>query len=250
MDDGGERGARNANSGRNKPRVYGNAAGPPKFINRHSLAASPNRVASRPDLILLTRARPLGGALSIAAAGPQRFVDDGRPFAPRVSIDRADLPGAVRLHLGFDVEARLERAAQIFTSMPKPKRHNRAISMEGADAFGSVGGGGGFPGVAFALLAGSCASSSQRGDWMRTPAIKSLESVSLDEALAYLDASDGDELGAAFSLATHRNELGGSAEAPDDAEVHHALFLLRRARGLEAPSFDLMRVQLKRRVAA
>ena len=86
---------------------------------------------------------------------------------------------------------------------------------------------------------------------MRTrAAIKSLDSVSLEEALAYLDASDGDELGAAFALATDRNELDGSAEAPDDAEVHHALFLLRRARKLEAPSFDLMRVQLKRRVAA
>jgi hypothetical protein len=33
-------------------------------------------------------------------------------------------------------------------------------------------------------------------------------------------------------------------------EIHHALFLLRRARGLDAPSFDLMRVQLRRRHAA
>jgi len=85
---------------------------------------------------------------------------------------------------------------------------------------------------------------------MTTPAIKSLEHVSLEEALAYLDASEGDELGAAFALATHRNELAGSSEAPDDAEVHHALFLIRKARGLDAPSFDLMRIQLKRRVAA
>jgi hypothetical protein len=85
---------------------------------------------------------------------------------------------------------------------------------------------------------------------MRTPAIKSLDDVTLEEALAYLDAAEGDELSAAFSLATHRNELGGSSVAPDDAEVHHALFLLRRARGLEAPSFDLMRVQLRRRAAA
>ncbi len=85
---------------------------------------------------------------------------------------------------------------------------------------------------------------------MTTPAITSLEHVSLEEALAYLDASEGDELGAAFALATHRNELAGSSEAPDDAEVHHALFLIRKARGLDAPSFDLMRVQLKRRVAA
>ena len=85
---------------------------------------------------------------------------------------------------------------------------------------------------------------------MRTPAIRSLNTVSLEEALAYLDAADGDELGAAFALATDRNALDGSSEAPDDAEVHHALFMLRKARGLDAPSFDLMRVQLKRRVAA
>jgi hypothetical protein len=253
MDDGGERGARNANSGRSRPRARGNAAGPPKFINRHPLAPAsrtPSRSASTNlEWIPLTRVRPLGGALSIAALG-SRFLGGGRPFAPRVSIDRAHLPGAVQLRLGFDVEARLERAAQIAFSIPTQRRHNHWHTTEGADAFGSIGVGGGFPNVAFALWFGSCTSSSQRGDWMRTPAIKSLDRVSLDEALAYLDASNGDELGAAFALATHRNELGGSAEAPDDAEVHHALFLLRRARGLDAPSFDLMRVQLKRRVAA
>ena len=44
--------------------------------------------------------------------------------------------------------------------------------------------------------------------------------------------------------------MNGSDQEPDDAEVHHALFLLRRARGLDAPSFDLMRVQLRRRLAA
>lgn len=81
--------------------------------------------------------------------------------------------------------------------------------------------------------------------------IASLETVSLEEALAYLDSAEGDELKAAYALAKDRNLLdsGGSAE-PDDAEVHHALFLLRRARGLNAPSFDLMRVQLRRRAAA
>lgn len=80
--------------------------------------------------------------------------------------------------------------------------------------------------------------------------IASLESVSLEEALAYLDSAEGDELAAAFALAKDRNILDGSEADPDDAEVHHALFLLRRARGLNAPSFDLMRVQLKSRVAA
>ena len=80
--------------------------------------------------------------------------------------------------------------------------------------------------------------------------IASLEKLSLEEALAYLDSADGDELAAATALARDRNLLDGSINEPDDAEVHHALFLLRRARGLTAPSFDLMRVQLRARVAA
>jgi len=83
-----------------------------------------------------------------------------------------------------------------------------------------------------------------------TTLIASLETVSLEEALTYLDSAEGDELSAAYSLAKDRNLLDGSKKEPDDAEVHHALFLLRRARGLNAPSFDLMRVQLRRLVAA
>jgi len=83
-----------------------------------------------------------------------------------------------------------------------------------------------------------------------TPIITSLESLSLEEALAYLDSAEGDELSAAFSLAKDRNQFDGDSREPDEAEVHHALFLLRRARGLDAPSFDLMRVQLRRLVAA
>ena len=83
-----------------------------------------------------------------------------------------------------------------------------------------------------------------------TTIIESLETVSLEEALAYLDTAEGDELSAAFALARDRNALDGSDNEPDEAEVHHALFLLRRARGLDAPSFDLMRVQLRQRVAA
>lgn len=89
----------------------------------------------------------------------------------------------------------------------------------------------------------------QRGSRM-TPIIASIESVSLEEALAYLESAEGDELVAAYSLAKDRNLLEGNVSEPDDAEVHHALFLLRRARGLNAPSFDLMRVQLRRLVAA
>ena len=90
---------------------------------------------------------------------------------------------------------------------------------------------------------------SQRENRM-TPIIASLESVTLEEALAYLESAEGDELVAAYSLAKDRNVLEGNNADPDDAEVHHALFLLRRARGLNAPSFDLMRVQLRRLVAA
>jgi hypothetical protein len=83
-----------------------------------------------------------------------------------------------------------------------------------------------------------------------TLSIASLETVSLDEALSYLDAAEGDELFAAYSLASDRNVLAGSNAEPDETEVHHALFLLRRARGLSAPSFDLMRVQLRSLIAA
>ena len=83
-----------------------------------------------------------------------------------------------------------------------------------------------------------------------TPIIRSLESITLEEALAYLDTAEGDELSAAYSLARDRNLLDGDGSEPDEAEVHHALFLLRRARGLNAPSFDLMRVQLRRLNAA
>lgn len=83
-----------------------------------------------------------------------------------------------------------------------------------------------------------------------TPFITSLGALSLEEALAYLDSAEGDELSAAFALAKDRNRLDGGKDEPDEAEVHHALFLLRRARGLDAPSFDLMRVQLRRLVAA
>ena len=84
----------------------------------------------------------------------------------------------------------------------------------------------------------------------RKPSIRSLETVSFDEAMAYLDHSSGDELDAAYKLAVDRARLDGSRAAPDDAEVHHALFLWCRARGLNPPSFDEMRVELRRRIAA
>ena len=78
------------------------------------------------------------------------------------------------------------------------------------------------------------------------PIIKSLEVLSLAEALQYLETAEGDELTAAIQLAKDRNLLDEADTEPDEAEVHHALFMLRRARGLDAPSFDLMRVQLRR----
>ena len=84
----------------------------------------------------------------------------------------------------------------------------------------------------------------------RKPIIRSLENVSLEEAVAYLDHYSGDELNAAYALAVDRARLDGSHGAPDDAEVHHALFLLCRARGKHPPSFDEMRVELRRRIAA
>jgi hypothetical protein len=88
------------------------------------------------------------------------------------------------------------------------------------------------------------------GRMKRKPSIRNLETVSLDEAIAYLDYANGDELNAACALAWDRNRLDGSHAAPDDAEVHHALFLLCRARGAHAPSYDTMRVERRRRVAA
>ena len=94
-------------------------------------------------------------------------------------------------------------------------------------------------------------SPSRRGDGQlrRWPLVSCLRTLTLEEAHCYLRASHDDELEAGQALARDRNVLDGSQLEPDDTEVHHALFLLRRARGLAAPSFDLMRVQLRRRAA-
>jgi hypothetical protein len=88
------------------------------------------------------------------------------------------------------------------------------------------------------------------GCMKRKPSIRSLETVTVEEAMAYLDHASADELNAAYALAWDRNRLDGSLAPPDEAEVHHALFLLCRARGKTPPSFDEMRVELRRRVAA
>jgi hypothetical protein len=79
---------------------------------------------------------------------------------------------------------------------------------------------------------------------------KSLLGLSLAEANAYLLRAKGDEVVAAFDLACDRNHLEGNDCEPDATEVHHALFLLRRARGESAPSFDQLRQSLRRLMAA
>jgi hypothetical protein len=83
----------------------------------------------------------------------------------------------------------------------------------------------------------------------RGASIDSLAPPSLSQALAYVDQAGGDEIAAAFALAIDRNILDDSLEMPDSADVHHALFMLRKARGLASPSFDLLCWQLKRRAA-
>ena len=78
--------------------------------------------------------------------------------------------------------------------------------------------------------------------------VSNLSTVTHEEARTYLSQAFGDELAAAFTLACDRNRLDGSSALPDETEVHHALFLLRRATGGEAPSFDALRVDLRRRL--
>lgn len=80
---------------------------------------------------------------------------------------------------------------------------------------------------------------------MKRPIVSSLGNLTLEQARAYLRLSKGDEIAAAVALALDRNLLEGLDKLPDATEVHHALFLLRRARGLDAPSFDDLRVELR-----
>jgi hypothetical protein len=90
--------------------------------------------------------------------------------------------------------------------------------------------------------------------------LSDLKSFTPEQARAYLKAAKNDELAAAIAFAHDRNVLDALSESsetrsvaartPDDTEVHHALFLLRRALGLPAPSFDTLRVALRQRAAA
>jgi hypothetical protein len=74
--------------------------------------------------------------------------------------------------------------------------------------------------------------------------------LTLSDANRYLRNAGGDELHAAIDAATEYLRQNGSTAGPDEIEIHHALFLLRRARGLGAPSFDAMRVELRGLLAA
>jgi hypothetical protein len=80
--------------------------------------------------------------------------------------------------------------------------------------------------------------------------VNSLHSVSPSEANEYLTKARGDEVIAAFDLACDRLLLEGDNCEPDSTEVHHALFLLRRAVGKSAPSYDQLRLSLRRLQAA
>ena len=82
------------------------------------------------------------------------------------------------------------------------------------------------------------------------PSVRRLDTISAEEARDYLSYASGDELRAGYVLAVDRNRLDGSLAAPDEADVHHALYLLCRALGRLAPSFDEMRVELRRLTAA
>src|SRR5439155_4152975 len=110
-------------------------AGPPKFMNRvpsRSLARSSGRQDYIPHYIPLTRARPLNGVfvqVGVQVSGGA-IVRGGRPFAPRVSIERGDLPGTRRIDLRFDFEARFARAASLAFALPTPKRPTR-LNNEG-----------------------------------------------------------------------------------------------------------------------
>ncbi len=230
----GERGAVKGGRRTTEGAAKGRAAppGPPKFINRRLLTSSPTHAGAR--------FRPRGARAAgqrQAAAGLLRALRAGRGglFDARPAVLRA----APAVQLDFYVEALLQAMRPLALGL-RSRGLQRVINVAVAPQ-----------GVPLAQMTSSCFVTRQRGDWMaRNPVIRTLATVSLEEALAYLDAADGDELTAADNLARERNRLEGTTRPPDETEIHHALFLLRRARGLDAPSFDLMRVQLRRRHAA
>ena len=197
--------------------------GPPKFIKRRLVAAT-------------LPMEPKRASRASADCGV-RFLRVARltPLAHRHAI----LATAPIVRLDYYVEALFQKLRPLALGL-RGRSQPRVINVTRVK--------GAWRGVALACFQ---LDGSELGDWMaKNPVIRSLATVSLEESLAYLDAANGDELTAAHNLARDRNRLDGSSGAPDETEIHHALFLLRRARGLDAPSFDLMRVQLRRRVAA
>ena len=215
--DGGERGARNDRQ--RTPRARGHAAGPPPFINRRGLVALPaGRV--RPRVDPASRAFALSAVRSISRRRRSRDLGGGRPFAPRVSIDRAFLPGTVKLTLGCDFEARLARATQVSFSLTTPKRHGLRLNV-----------GAGSPALHLHCCIRAAMSSSQRGDWMTTPAIKSLDTFRWKRLS--LTLMHRKETSWARRSRSPRTATSSPVrrKRPDDAEVHHALFLSGRRAG-------------------
>lgn len=205
--------------------------GPPKFINRRHLAGLP----SPPRVRMLSPSRLCGVEFLRVARANRLAAVNGLGPASRPTV----LSASPAVQLDYYVDTLFQKMRPLALGL-RSRAQERVVNV--ADA-GS--------GVALAKVALSCFVTHERGDWMaRYPVLRSLATVSLEEALAYLDNADGDELTAADNLARDRNRLEGSTSTPDETEIHHALFLLRRARGLDAPSFDLMRVQLRRRQAA
>jgi hypothetical protein len=202
--------------------------GPPKFIKRNLLAhTGPTRLAR-------TGARRLHPRAGVAFL---RVVPSRPVYRHAVFRQTPHIP------LDFYVEALFQKMRPLALGL-RARHAPRVIHLAGVTTGARL--------ACFSWCSWYPAGGDPwKGEWMaKNPLIRSLSTVSLEEALAYLDAADGDELTAAFNLARDRNRLDGTTTPPDETEIHHALFLLRRARGLDAPSFDLMRVQLRRRAAA
>ncbi len=229
---GGRRSVEGAARGRAVP------LGPPKFINRRLLTGLPTRTRARTQSPLR-----LCGAELLRAARVSRLTGLVRLHVGRPAV----LAAAPVVQLDYYVEALFQKLRPLalgLRSRAQERVVNLATPTKGVALDGASG-------RLVAAKISSCFVTHERGDWMaRYPVLRSLATVSLEEALAYLDAAEGDELTAADNLARDRIRMEGSTSIPDEMEIHHALFLLRRARGLDAPSFDLMRVQLRRRHAA
>ena len=75
--------------------------------------------------------------------------------------------------------------------------------------------------------------------------LRSLATVTADEARSYLETARGDAIVAAIAIAIDRNALAGTDDPPDDQDVHHSLFLIHKALGMSAPSFDDTRAALR-----